>query len=183
MTEEKEPAANDSESNPEVVLDATPEEVAQLREHVTKLESQNADFLRHLAEYQTRHNEMTASMKRLTQETDAKMKYAHEKFATDILICLDNLVRAVDAAKSTGDKSPLSVGVSATLAQIGDALKRHGIVPIESKGQPFDPNKHQAVQTVPAAKDREANTVADVLQQGYTIHDKVLRPAMVAVAQ
>jgi molecular chaperone GrpE len=73
--------------------------------------------------------------------------------------------------------------VAATQAQIVEVLKRHGIAPIDALGQPFDPNKHQAIQSRPAQKGEEPHTVAQVVQQGFMIHDRVLRPAAVIVAQ
>jgi len=156
---------------------------ATLRERVAKLEQQNDEFLRHLAEFQNRNSEMLQVMRRKDQELEGRLKYAHEKLAADLLTALDNLDRALDAARKAGDKSPLTVGVAATQAQILEVLKRHGVVPIEALGQPFDPNKHQAIQSVPAGKGQEPNTVVQVAQQGFMIHDRVLRPAAVIVAQ
>jgi molecular chaperone GrpE len=154
-----------------------------LREKVAKLEQQNGEFLRHLAEFQNRNNEMLQVMRRKDQELEGRLKYALERFALDLLTALDNLERAVDAAKKVGETGPLTTGVAATQAQILEVLKRYGITPIEALGQPFDPNKHQAIQTRPAGDGVPANTVAQVVQQGFMIHDKVLRPAAVIVAQ
>ena len=159
------------------------DDAAALRDRVAKLEQQNDEFLRHLAEFQNRNNEMLQVMRRKDQELDQRLKYAHEKLAADLLTPLDNLDRALDAAKKAGDKSPLTVGVAATQAQILEVLKRHGVTPIEALGQPFDPNKHQAIQSRPAEKGQEPNTVVQVAQQGFMIHDRVLRPAAVIVAQ
>ncbi|HEX3150045.1 MAG TPA: nucleotide exchange factor GrpE [Gemmataceae bacterium] len=154
-----------------------------LQERIAKLEQQNGDFLRHLAEFQNRNNELLQVMRRKEQELDQKLKFAHEKLAVDLLMALDNLDRAVDAAKKAGEKGPLTIGVAATQAQILDVLKRYGITPIDALGQPFDPNKHQAIQSRPADKGQKPDTVADVVQQGFMIHDRVLRPAAVIVAQ
>jgi molecular chaperone GrpE len=156
---------------------------AGLRDRVAKLEQQNDEFLRHLAEFQNRNNELLQVMRRKDQELEGRLRYAHEKLAADLLTALDNLDRAVDAAKKAGDKSPLTVGVAATQAQILEVLKRHGIMPIDALGQPFDPNKHQAIQSQPAEKGQAPNTVSQVVQQGFMIHDRVLRPAAVIVAQ
>ena len=89
----------------------------------------------------------------------------------------------LEAASKAGETRPLTQGVVATQAQIVEALKRHGITPIEALGQPFDPMKHQAIQTQPATKGQAPNTVAQVAQKGFMIHDRVLRPAAVIVAQ
>jgi molecular chaperone GrpE len=154
-----------------------------LRERIARLEQQNDEFLRHLAEFQNRNNEMLQVMKRKDQDLDQRLRFAHEKFALDLLTALDNLDRALDAARKGGDDGPLTQGVMATQAQILEALKRHGITPIEALGQPFDPMKHQAIQTQPAGKGQQPNAVAQVVQKGFMIHDRVLRPAAVIVAQ
>jgi molecular chaperone GrpE len=159
------------------------DEAATLRDRVANLEQQNDEFLRHLAEFQNRNNELLQVMKRKDQDLDQRLKYAHEKLVLDLLTALDNLDRAVDASRKAGDKGPLAVGVTATYAQILDVLKRHGVTPIDALGQPFDPNRHQAIQTQPAGPGQQPNTVAQVVQQGFMIHDKVLRPAAVIVAQ
>ena len=159
------------------------DDAVTLRERVAKLEQENDEFLRHLAEFQNRNNEMLQVMKRKDQDLDHRLKYAHEKLALDLVTALDNLDRAVDAAKKAGDKGPLAVGVTATYTQILDVLRRYGVTPIDALGQPFDPNKHQAIQTVPAGPGQDPHTVAQVVQPGFMIHDRVLRPAAVIVAQ
>ena len=78
---------------------AAPEDAAALRERVAKLEQQNDEFLRHLAEFQNRNNEMLQVMKRKDQDLDQRLKYAHEKLALDLLPALDNLDRALEAAE------------------------------------------------------------------------------------
>ena len=158
-------------------------ETQKMQDKIVHLEKQNDELLRHLAEYQNRHKEMQAVVKRNTQEVETRQKFAHEKFALDLLNVLDNLQRALDAADRAGDKSPLTIGVMATQAQIGEVLKRHGITPINALNQPFDPNLHQAIQSQPAGPGVEPNTVTNVVQQGYMIHDRVMRPSAVVVAQ
>src|SRR3954463_3104361 len=116
-----------------------PADEASLRERVVKLEQQNDEFLRHLAEFQNRNNEMLQVMRRKDQELEGRLKFAHEKLALDLLTALDNLGWAVESARTSGDKSPLTIGVAATQAQILEVLKRHGITPIDALGQPFDP--------------------------------------------
>src|SRR5262249_32922123 len=133
---------------PDAADAAATEDPAALRERVAKLEKQNGEFLRHLADFQNRNNEMLQVSKRKDQDLDLQLKYAHEKFALDLLTALDNLDRALDAAAKAGETGPLTQGVVATQAQILEVLKRHGITPIEAQGQPFDPMKHQAIQTV-----------------------------------
>jgi molecular chaperone GrpE len=170
--------------DPETIEQPTPpvDDVNKLNERIVTLEKQNDEFLRHLADLQNRDREMLQVMKRKDQDLEQKLKFSHEKFAADLLLALDNLERAVDAA-GRDEKNPLVLGVKATMMQIGDVLKRHGISPIEALGQPFDPEKHQAIQSQPVQPGQEPGQVTQVVQQGYTIHNRVLRPAMVVVAQ
>jgi len=163
--------------------ETTTTEIPEPDERVVKLEQQNAEFLRHLADYQTRYNEMLQVMKRKDADLDQRLKYAHEKLALDLVTALDNLERAIDAANKAGDKGALVAGVTATHAQIMEVLKRYGVTRIDALGQTFDPMRHQAIQSVPASKGQESNSVAAVAQHGFMIHDRVLRPAMVIVAQ
>jgi molecular chaperone GrpE len=80
-----------------------PADEASLRERVAKLEQQNDEFLRHLADFQNRNSEMLQVMRRKDQELEGRLQYAHEKLAADLLTALDNLDRALDAAKKAGD--------------------------------------------------------------------------------
>lgn len=77
----------------------------------------------------------------------------------------------------------LKKGVEMVLESLKQALKEEGIEKIPAKGEAFDPNLHQAVQTVPATEELPADTIVEVLQEGYKLHDRVLRPTMVIVAQ
>lgn len=119
--------------------------------------------------------------KRTGKERESDRKYYVSNLARDLLPVFDNLQRAIDAAKSAKDDSPLVQGVTATLAQWLQIFARHGIQPIDALGKPFDPNLHEAVMQKPSA-DHEPGTVLQVLQQGFTIHDRVLRPASVIVS-
>ncbi len=149
-------------------------EVASLKGKLAKAEQQKDDLLRTLADYEN-------SRKRGARDLETERKFAHGKLAGDLLPALDNLDRAVTAAKKTGDNGPLVQGVMATQAILLDVLKRHGIVPIEALGLPFDPNLHQAVQMMPS-KEYPPHSIIQVLQQGFLIHDRVLRPASVILA-
>jgi molecular chaperone GrpE len=119
--------------------------------------------------------------KRNQRERDQEYRYRNEAMARDLLQVLDNLERAVEAAKQANEKGPLVQGVGMVMTQFLDLLKRHGITPIEAQGQPFDPHLHQAVMQQPS-KELPPHSVAQVFQRGFMIHDRVLRPASVAVA-
>jgi len=119
--------------------------------------------------------------KRMQRDLVVERRFAQTPLAADLLPALDNLERATAAAEQAGDKGPLVQGVVMVQAQLLDILRRHGITRIEAKGLPFDPNLHQAVMQQPS-KDHPPMTVVQVLEQGYMIHDRVLRPARVAVS-
>jgi molecular chaperone GrpE len=119
--------------------------------------------------------------KRNQREREQERRYWHAPLGSDLLPVLDNLERALAAARQAGETGPLVQGVGLVLAQFLDLLRRHGITPIPAHGQPFDPNLHQAVMQQPSA-EFPANTVCQVLEQGFMIHDRVLRPARVIVS-
>jgi molecular chaperone GrpE len=99
-----------------------------------------------------------------------------------LLTVIDNLERATTAASQAGEQGPLVQGVALVQNQFHDILKRHGVNRIDALGKPFDPNLHQAVMQE-KAPDKPPGTVVRVLEPGYTIHDRVLRPAKVAVSK
>jgi molecular chaperone GrpE len=119
--------------------------------------------------------------KRASREQQQEKKYAIASLAADMLPALDNLERATAAAQQVGETGPLVQGVALVQAVFLDVFRRHGITRIEAQDQPFDPNLHQAVMQIPS-KDKPPMTVVQVLEPGYLLHDRVLRPARVAVA-
>jgi molecular chaperone GrpE len=118
--------------------------------------------------------------KRAARDQAQEKKYAVAALAADLLGALDNLERATAAAEQAGEKGPLVQGVALVHTMFLDALRRHGVTPIEAQDRPFDPNLHQAVMQVPAP-DKPPMTIVQVLEPGYMLHDRVLRPARVAV--
>jgi molecular chaperone GrpE len=119
--------------------------------------------------------------KRNQREREQERRYVHSTLAADILPVLDNLDRATAAARQAGEKGPLVQGVGMVVNQLLDLLKRYGVTPIPALNEPFDPNRHQAVMQQPSA-NVPPNTVTQVLEQGFMIHDRVLRPAKVVVS-
>lgn len=106
-------------------------------------------------------------------------KYAIERFGGDLLAVKDALESTLAAENASS--AALRAGVELTLKQLGAAFEKAQIVEIEAAGLKFDPHRHQAMAMVDA--DLPANTVAQVFQKGYLLNDRVLRPAMVAVAK
>ena len=106
-------------------------------------------------------------------------KYGQESFATELLPVHDSLEAALAADSTTLEA--LRQGVELTLRQLDSAFEKFNLKPINPVGEKFDPHKHQAMTTV--ASDKVANSVVHVLQKGYQLHDRVLRPALVTVSK
>lgn len=119
--------------------------------------------------------------KRSQRDLATERRFAQEPLARDLLPALDNLDRALEAAEKGGEGGALAKGVAMVRTQLLDALRRHGVTRVEAQGQPFDPNQHEAVMQQPSA-EAPAQTVLQVLEQGYMLHERVLRPARVIVA-
>ncbi len=150
-------------------------DAAALQADLDKAQRQIADYKSLIADFDN-------SKKRLYQDAERQRKYAHEGLAKDSLAVIDNLDRAMAEAKKVGEEGPLAKGVQATVSLFIDVLKRHGVnrIAVEA-GTPFDPNLHQAVMQQPSAAV-PPGAVVQVLQQGFTLHDRVLRPASVIVS-
>lgn len=145
---------------------------AALVEAEARVAALQEEFLRAKAE--------TENMRRRAQEDVSKAhKFALESFAEYLLPVIDSLEAA--QADASGDMDKVKEGVALTLRQLTAALEKGRIVPINPVGEKFDPHRHQAISMVPA--EQEANTVVAVLQKGFLIADRVLRPALVTVAQ
>ncbi len=123
--------------------------------------------------------------RRAEKEAVDARNYAATAFARDVLSVADNLQRALQAIPAdlrTDDKwKGLVTGLDATGRELDSVLGRHGITKIEAMGQPLDPNKHQAMIEMPS--DQEPGTIVQEMQSGYMIKDRLLRPALVAVAK
>jgi molecular chaperone GrpE len=120
------------------------------------------------------------NIRRRAQEDISKAhKFGVEKLATDLLPVKDSLEAALAAEKDTAES--LRAGVELTLRQLETVFERQSLKEINPVGQKFDPHQHQAISMLPS--DKEPNTVINVLQKGYQLHDRVVRPALVTVAK
>lgn len=115
---------------------------------------------------------------KIEQETAAK--YRSQRLAEELLPAMDNFERAMQVSPESEDAKSLLKGVEMVYNQIGQALEKEGITPIEAVGQPFDPNLHQAIMQV-EDEQYESNTVVEEMQRGYQLKDRVIRPSMVKV--
>lgn len=119
--------------------------------------------------------------RRAARERDQERQYFASGFTLDLLPVLDNLERATAAAKDAGETGPLVQGVNLVLTQFLEMLKKYGVTPIDAQGKPFDPNLHEALTQQPS-RDHPPNTVLHVVERGFMIHERVLRPAKVVVS-
>jgi len=147
-----------------------------LVERLAKAEAEAAElkdaYLRALAE--------TENVRRQTaQQAAVANRFAVEKFADELLPVRDALEQALAVGQATAEQ--LRAGAELTLRQLDSAFGRASITVIDPAGERFDPHRHQAMQVV--ASDLPPNTVVQVLQKGYALHDRVLRPALVSVSK
>lgn len=116
--------------------------------------------------------------KRLAREMDSARRYAGERIFAELLPVLDSLEQGLSVVSESG---PARDGLELTYKQLLGVLEKQSLQPIDPVGQVFDPAEHQAISMQPTDRQPE-NTVLTVLQKGYRLHDRVLRPAMVVVA-
>ncbi len=121
--------------------------------------------------------------RRAEQDVEKARKFALESFSRELLPVVDNLERTL-AVTAGHDESvkPIIEGVELTLKSFTDALRKFNIEPVDPEGEPFDPQLHQAMSMVENA-DVEPNTVIAVMQKGYTLNSRLVRPAMVMVSK
>lgn len=161
---------NDTDTTPEKEL---AEQITLARqeaqEHYDRLLRVSADFENY--------------KKRTAREMQEVVKYANERLIKELLTVVDNLERAIESATNNyGPDDPLVHGVHLTLSETLKLLEKHHVAPIASLGKPFDPNFHQAMMQE-EVDNQPPNTVVKELQKGYLIHDRLLRPALVAVSK
>jgi molecular chaperone GrpE len=172
--------ATDEPISPEEIIAAEAaseaDALAALNLELSTVKAQNADladqFLRAKAEAEN-------ARRRAEEEVSKARKFAVESFADSLLAVADSLEAGLSLQEATREQ--LREGSEATLKQLKSALERHKVLEINpAPAAKFDPHQHQAISMVPA--EQEANTIVAVLQKGYLIADRVLRPALVMVA-
>jgi len=171
------PAEDKADRGAAAEEDLTPEEkVARLEEQLATKSVEAEEYLNRLQRLQA---DFENFRKRNLKEREELVKFASEGLICDLLPVLDNFERAL-AAK--GDDQGLQAGVEMIFRQLNEVLHKEGLQPICAVGEQFDPNLHQAVMMIESA-DHGDNEVIDEFQKGYTLKDKVIRPAMVKVAK
>ena len=165
----------DSNPAPDNAAEAAPEKSLEtlLAEALARADDQREAMLRALADAEN-------ARKRAQADVAAAHKYGLERFAQGLLPVIDSLEAALEVGEATVET--LKSGAELTLRQLGTALEKAAITPIApAAGERFDPHRHQAMASVEA--DAEPNTIVAVMQKGWALHDRILRPALVSVAR
>lgn len=177
--EEVEEAAEPADTEGSEQVEAEEIEEAEEGDTIDKLKEELAaekeKFLRQAAEFEN-------YKRRLERERATALKYAEENVLKELLPVVDNLERALEQGKDNSDFKDFYEGVELTYKGLMTTLEKFEVTPIESVGEPFDPNHHEAL-TMEETTDVDHNTVYREFQKGYMYKDRLLRPAKVVVAK
>ncbi len=163
----REPASGEPPTTAAEELEQVRGELAEIRDRWVRL---NADF--------------ENFRRRTLKEREEAYQFGHQALAKDLLPAVDNLERAIDAARKSGvgELGSLLQGLELVQRDLESVLARHGVTEVESLGKPFDPSVHEALAQIPDAS-AEPGTVVQVFQRGYRLRDRLLRPAQVVVSK
>jgi len=158
--------------------------IATLEAKLAALETELAEALKREKESEPRHQAEIANIRHRTQQDIEKAhKFALDKFATALLPTLDNLEKALETADHANPALATMIkGVELTLKSFQDTIKKFGIEIIADTNVPLDPNLHQAM-TLVDSKEYQPNHVVAIMQKGYKLNGRLLRPAMVTVSK
>ena len=174
------------EGAPEEIPEETPEATGQKEAEPSLealLEASREEARKNWDLYLRERADLENYRKRIQREKEDLSRFANEGILREILPVMDNLERAVDHARQEGgDGEALLQGVELTLDHFRKALGKFGVTPVESQGKAFDPAFHEAMGQVESA-EHPPNTVAQELQKGYLLNDRLLRPALVMIAK
>lgn len=181
--EEKTPAAVDenkpSGNTTESATLNQPDELAKLRQYLkVKEEEAKENYERYLRQVA----ELENFKKRTNREREEAIRFANETLVKDLLPIVDNLERAVVHSKDGANGKTLVEGLEMVLRGLFDVLAKHGVVQVSAVGQPFDPEKHEAMAQV-EVETHKPNTIVEEYHKGYMFRDRLLRPALVSVAK
>ncbi|KAB7686178.1 nucleotide exchange factor GrpE [Plesiomonas shigelloides] len=177
QTEAEQAAMSAEETELEVSADPRDARIAELEKELDTAKSNERDsVLRARAEVDN-------IRRRAEQDVEKAHKFALEKFANELLPVIDSLERAVELAdKQNTDLHAMIEGVELTLKSLYSAMNKFGVEPVDQVGCPFNPDVHQAMSMVESA-EHPANHIVMVLQKGYTLNGRLIRPAMVMVSK
>ena len=168
-------AKNGQEGEPDREVDDLVALRARLEEKGAEAKANYDLFLRERAELEN-------FKRRMQREKSEALKFANEPLIRDLLSIVDNLERATAHAQNGEDGQSLAEGVSLVSRSFSDVLEKYGVIRIMAKGEPFDPSKHEAMAQVETS-EFAPNTVVEEHVAGYSLHDRLLRAAMVSVAK
>ncbi|MFT5132050.1 MAG: molecular chaperone GrpE [Gammaproteobacteria bacterium] len=150
--------------------------------HQQELESLKQQVQENLDKAVRAHAELDNVRKRTLRDVENAHKYALEKFANELLPVMDSLELGINAAEVAEEQNTLKEGMDLTLKMFRDVVEKFGVKEVESQGEKFDPEKHEAV-SMQEIEGTEPGAVVTVLQKGYTLNGRLIRPAMVIVAK
>jgi molecular chaperone GrpE len=165
--------------SPDDELTPTPEdEIRRLHE---ALEAKTREAEEHRDRYLRAAAEFDNARKRAARERDEYTRYANESLLRELLPVLDNFERALQSSRNEPTAAAVTAGVELIQRELLRVLEKFGVTSFTSVGQPFDPEKHEAIARVPA-RGHDEGTVVDETARGYLLNGRVLRPSMVTVA-
>lgn len=170
---EQEPILNENEQTEQAQTD----ELAKLIATIETLEAEVADAKDAAARANA---ESYNAQRRMEQETEKAKKFALQKFAKELLDVVDNLERGLQASEQAGADESVLEGLRLTHKSLLSVLERNGVVAVGEVGESFNPDLHEAVGIFPEA---EKDIIGQVLQKGYTLNERSIRPAMVLVGR
>lgn len=170
----QEPAAEATDLPAQIIQEELTRLSKALEEKTREVEATHDRYLRALAE-------LDNTRKRAQREREEYIRFANESLLRELLPVLDNFDRAIQAARASGEAEAVVSGVELIQRELLRVLEKFGVTPFSSVGQPFDPERHEAVARVPAGDGPAMVVVAETLR-GYLLNGRVLRPAMVTVA-
>ncbi len=163
--EEGEKAEIDFETLESEAVAAAQQEVARIRDAMLRMQAETEN-----------------TRKRLTRELERSRKLALERFMKDLLDVRDSLERGLEVDRASATVDSLIEGQQLTLKMLSKVMEDHSLELIDPAGEPFDPELHEAMTVLPSP-DHEENTVIEVLQKGFRLHDRLVRPARVVVSR
>ncbi len=162
------------------------QEVERLKAEITTLQARlgekEQEASTHYDKFLREKAEIENFKKRMQREKAEALRFANEPIISDLLPVVDNLERAVGHAQSGGTGQPLVEGVRLVLQALLDVLDEHGMSRVEAQGKVFDPTRHEALAQVESSV-HSPNTVVEEHQRGYSLYNRLLRPALVTIAK
>jgi molecular chaperone GrpE len=153
-----------------------------VQELEARLAAKDEELRATLGRYREANAEFEQARARMRRDVAKDVERGTKAVLADLLDVVDNLDRAIDAARAAGSDSALLQGVELVRAQFLAKLDGHGVRRLEAAGRPFDPACHEAATTVPVTDPAQDGLVVGIIREGYAMRDDVLRPAVVAVA-